>query len=214
MNANIILALESLPLLIGFLLTLPVGGKLAQPVLKVWPSLGSPRGRMTAGLVLICLSGLIIATHTYWIHEKITGTTSSFCASDSIFSCDDVIGHETYGYAPVIGLPWGLIGMGVFAALLYAAMMIQKEPDAPERTRMIYLLLLLSGGGIPVVLLLISYEVQIEKLCQYCTMAHLANVLVLVTSARVYRATQTNTWMEMSRDDLVLSTQRGRSEEA
>lgn len=214
MNANIILALESLPLLIGFLLTLPVGGKLAQPVLKVWPSLGSPRGRMTAGLVLICLSGLIIATHTYWIHEKITGTTSSFCASDSIFSCDDVIGHETYGYAPIIGLPWGLIGMGVFAALLYAAMMIQKEPDAPERTRMIYLLLLLSGGGIPVVLLLISYEVQIEKLCQYCTMAHLANVLVLVTSARVYRATQTNTWMEMSRDDLVLSTQRGRSEEA
>ena len=214
MNANIILALESLPLLIGFLLTLPVGGKLAQPVLKVWPSLGSQRGRMTAGLVLICLSGLIIATHTYWIHEKITGTTSSFCASDSIFSCDDVIGHETYGYAPVIGLPWGLIGMGVFAALLYAAMMIQKEPDAPERTRMIYLLLLLSGGGIPVVLLLISYEVQIEKLCQYCTMAHLANVLVLVTSARVYRATQTNTWMEMSRDDLVLSTQRGRSEEA
>ena len=214
MNANIILALESLPLLIGFLLTLPVGGKLAQPVLKVWPSLSSPRGRMTAGLVLICLSGLIIATHTYWIHEKITGTTSSFCASDSIFSCDDVIGHETYGYAPIIGLPWGLIGMGVFAALLYAAMMIQKEPDAPERTRMIYLLLLLSGGGIPVVLLLISYEVQIEKLCQYCTMAHLANVLVLVTSARVYRATQTNTWMEMSRDDLVLSTQRGRSEEA
>ncbi len=214
MNANIILALESLPLLIGFLLTLPVGGKLAQPVLKVWPSLGSQRGRMTAGLVLICLSGLIIATHTYWIHEKITGTTSSFCASDSIFSCDDVIGHETYGYAPIIGLPWGLIGMGVFAALLYAAMMIQKEPDAPERTRMIYLLLLLSGGGIPVVLLLISYEVQIEKLCQYCTMAHLANVLVLVTSARVYRATQTNTWMEMSRDDLVLSTQRGRSEEA
>jgi len=213
-NANIILALESLPLLIGFLLTLPVGGKLAQPVLKVWPSLGSQRGRMTAGLVLICLSGLIIATHTYWIHEKITGTTSSFCASDSIFSCDDVIGHETYGYAPIIGLPWGLIGMGVFAALLYAAMMIQKEPDAPERTRMIYLLLLLSGGGIPVVLLLISYEVQIEKLCQYCTMAHLANVLVLVTSARVYRATQTNTWMEMSRDDLVLSTQRGRSEEA
>lgn len=214
MNANIILALESLPLLIGFLLTLPIGGKIAQPVVNIWPSLGSPRGRMTAGLVLICLSGLIIATHTYWIHEKVTGTTSSFCASDSIFSCDDVIGHETYGYAPIIGLPWGLIGMGVFAALLYAAMMIQKEPDAPERTRMIYLLLLLSGGGIPVVLLLISYEVQIEKLCQYCTMAHLANVLVLVTSARMYRATQRSIWMEMSRADLVLSTQRGRSEEA
>ena len=123
---------------------------------------------MTAGLVLMCLSGLIIATHTYWIHEKITGTATSFCASDSIFSCDDVIGHETYGYAPVIGLPWGgLIGMGVFAALLYAAMMVQKEPDAPGRTRMLQMLMLLSGGGVPVILLLVSYELQIEKLCQY-----------------------------------------------
>lgn len=168
---------------------------------------------MTAGLVLICLSGLIIATHTYWIHQKITGTTSSFCASDSIFSCDDVIGHETYGYAPFIGLPWGLIGMGVFAALLYAAMMVQKEPDAPGRTRMLQLLLLFSGGGIPVIVLLVSYEIQIEKLCQYCTMAHLANVLVLVTSVRMHRAVQSNAWTDMSRDDIVAIAE-AQSEEA
>lgn len=213
MNANLILALESLPLFLGFLLTLPVGRTLAQPVFKVWPSLASPRGRMTAGLVLICLSGLIIATHTYWIHQKITGTTSSFCASDSIFSCDDVIGHETYGYAPFIGLPWGLIGMGVFAALLYAAMMVQKEPDAPGRTRMLQLLLLFSGGGIPVIVLLVSYEIQIEKLCQYCTMAHLANVLVLVTSVRMHRAVQSNAWTDMSRDDIVAIAE-AQSEEA
>lgn len=168
---------------------------------------------MTAGLVLICLSGLVISTHTYWIHEKITGTTTSFCASDSLFSCDDVIGHETYGYAPVIGLPWGLIGMGVFAALLYASMMVQKEPDAPGRTRMLQMLMLLSGGGVPVILLLISYEVQIEKLCQYCSMAHLANVLVLVTSVRMHRATLSNAWLEMSRDDLA-PVQQGSTEEA
>ncbi|HII18035.1 MAG: vitamin K epoxide reductase family protein [Euryarchaeota archaeon TMED141] len=213
MNANVILAVESLPLLLGFLLTLPVGGKIAQPVLNVWPSLASPRGRMTAGLVLICLSGLVISTHTYWIHEKITGTTTSFCASDSLFSCDDVIGHETYGYAPVIGLPWGLIGMGVFAALLYASMMVQKEPDAPGRTRMLQVLMLFSGGGVPVILLLISYEVQIEKLCQYCSMAHLANVLVLVTSVRMFRATQDDAWSRMARADLSPRVQ-GQSEEA
>ncbi|HII97008.1 MAG TPA: vitamin K epoxide reductase family protein [Candidatus Poseidoniaceae archaeon] len=213
MNANVILAVESLPLLLGFLLTLPVGGKIAQPVLNVWPSLASPRGRMTAGLVLICLSGLVISTHTYWIHEKITGTTTSFCASDSLFSCDDVIGHETYGYAPVIGLPWGLIGMGVFAALLYASMMVQKEPDAPGRTRMLQVLMLFSGGGVPVILLLISYEVQIEKLCQYCSMAHLANVLVLVTSVRMFRATQDDAWSRMARADLSPHVQ-GQSEEA
>lgn len=213
MNANVILAVESLPLLLGFLLTLPVGGKIAQPVLNVWPSLASPRGRMTAGLVLICLSGLVISTHTYWIHEKITGTTTSFCASDSLFSCDDVIGHETYGYAPVIGLPWGLIGMGVFAALLYASMMVQKEPDAPGRTRMLQVLMLFSGGGVPVILLLISYEMQIEKLCQYCSMAHLANVLVLVTSVRMFRATQDDAWSRMARADLSPRVQ-GQSEEA
>jgi len=168
----------------------------------------SPRGRMTAGLVLICLSGLVISTHTYWIHEKITGTATSFCASDSIFSCDDVIGHETYGYAPIIGQPWGLIGMGVFAALLYAAMMVQKEPDAQSRTRMLQLLMVFSGGGIPVVALLISYEVQIEKLCQYCTMAHLANVLVLVTSFRMYRATQSDAWSLMAKTDLLQKTKK------
>ena len=213
MNANLILALESLPLLVGFLLTLPVGGRLAQPVLSIWPSLASPRGRMTAGLVLMCLSGLIISTHTFWIHEKITGTATSFCASDSIFSCDDVIGHETYAYAPIIGQPWGLLGMGVFAALLFAAMTVQKEPDAPGRTRMLQLLMLISGGGIPVIFLLISYEIQIEKLCQYCTMAHLANVLVLVTSVRMFRATQDDAWSRMARTDLNPRVQ-GRSEEA
>ena len=202
MNANLILAFESLPLLIGFLLTLPVGGKLVQPVVNVWPSLMSPRGRMTAGLVLICLSGLVISTHTYWIHEKITGTATSFCASDSIFSCDDVIGHETYGYAPIIGQPWGLIGMGVFAALLYAAMMVQKEPEAPTSTRMLQVLMVFSGGGIPVIGLLVSYEIQIEKLCQYCTMAHLANVLVLVTSLRMFRATQSDAWRLMAKADV------------
>jgi len=162
----------------------------------------SPRGRMTAGLVLICLSGLVISTHTYWIHEKITGTATSFCASDSIFSCDDVIGHETYGYAPIIGQPWGLIGMGVFAALLYAAMMVQKEPEAPTSTRMLQLLMVFSGGGIPVIGLLVSYEIQIEKLCQYCTMAHLANVLVLVTSFRMFRATQSDAWRLMAKTDV------------
>ena len=103
--------------------------------------------------------------------------------------------------------------MGVFAALLYAAMMVQKEPDAPGRTRMLQVLLLFSGGGIPVILLLVSYEVQIEKLCQYCTMAHLANVLVLVTSVRMHRATQSSAWVDMSRDDVVPRTE-GRSEEA
>jgi uncharacterized membrane protein len=94
--------------------------------------------------------------------------------------------------------------MGVFAALLYAAMMVQKEPDAQSRTRMLQLLMVFSGGGIPIIGLLISYEVQIEKLCQYCTMAHLANVLVLVTSFRMFRATQSDAWSLMAKTDLSL----------
>ena len=61
-----------------------------------------------------------------------------------------------------------------------------------------------SGGGIPIIGLLISYEVQIEKLCQYCTMAHLANVLVLVTSFRMFRATQSDAWSLMAKTDLSL----------
>ena len=92
--------------------------------------------------------------------------------------------------------------MGVFAALLYAAMMVQKEPEAPTSTRMLQLLMVFSGGGIPVIGLLVSYEIQIEKLCQYCTMAHLANVLVLVTSFRMFRATQSDAWRLMAKTDV------------
>ena len=44
-------------------------------------------------------------------------------------------------------------------------------------------------------------------------MAHLANVLVLVTSVRMHRATQSSAWVDMSRDDVIPSTE-GRSEEA
>ena len=200
-NANLILAVEALPMMVGFLLTLPFGARLAPLMSKTWPSLGSVRGRQIAGLLLVMLSGLIVSAHTWWIHERLSQLGGEFCASDGLFSCDDVIGHDTYGYAPLIGLPWGLVGVGVFTVLLYAGLVLQKEPDAPNGRRAVQAMLLLTGGGMGVILLLVSYEIRIEKLCQYCSTAHLANVLVLVTSWRMWRMMENGTWSDAARPD-------------
>jgi uncharacterized membrane protein len=35
-------------------------------------------------------------------------------------------------------------------------------------------------AGIGVIGLLVSYEIEMEKLCQFCTMAHIANIVALV----------------------------------
>ncbi len=201
-NANVILAVEALPMLAGLLLTLPIGARCAPWLAIRWPSMASRRGRLMAGMLLIMLSGLIVSAHTWWIHERLTQMGGDFCASDGLFSCDDVIGHETYGYAPLIGLPWGLVGVGVFTVLIYAGLVLQKEPDAPNGKRAIQAMLLLTGGGMGVILLLVSYEVRIEKLCQYCSTAHLANILVLLTAWRCWRMMEAGTWKDAARPDV------------
>ena len=40
--------------------------------------------------------------------------------------------------------------------------------------------LLTTGIGVLVIGLLVSYEIQEEKICLYCTTAHIANVAALV----------------------------------
>lgn len=198
-NPNLILALEALPLLLGFLMTFPFGARFVAPFHGRWPSLATERGRMLAGMLLMGLSGFIVSTHTWWIHTRITQIGGSFCASDSVFSCDDVIGHEIYGYAPVIDQPWGLVGMLVFIVLLYATLVLQKEPESANGERAVLAMLLLTGGGMGVIALLVSYEIRIEKLCQYCTTAHVANVFMLISSWRVWRAMKDGAWTSMGR---------------
>ena len=173
---------------------------------------------MINGMLFSVLGGFTVSSHTYWIHQRISSQGSSFCSGSGLFSCGDVIGHEKYGYAPIIGIPWGLIGMGVFLVLLYMLLVLKNEPDsrleskkgkkvtrtdAKSKPELVTMLgLLFTGGGIPVIGLLIYYETQIHKICQYCSVAHIANVVVLVMFAVVFTKLKDDNWNSLSENDI------------
>ena len=45
-----------------------------------------------------------------------------------------------------------------------------------------------------VIALLVSYEVRMEKICQFCTMAHIANVLCLFGFWRAGKLHEAGAW--------------------
>ena len=216
--ANILLIPHILLILYGAILFSPLGKKIADLTKNIIKGNRSPRERMINGMLFSVLGGFTVSSHTYWIHQRISSQGSSFCSGSGLFSCGDVIGHETYGYAPIIGIPWGLIGMGVFLALLYMLLVLKNEPDsrleskkgknvtrtdAKSKPELVTMLgLLLTGGGIPVIGLLIYYETQIHKICQYCSVAHIANVVVLVMFAVVFTKLKDDNWNSLSEIDI------------
>ena len=216
--ANILLIPHILLILYGAILFSPLGKKIADLTKNFIKGNQSPRERMINGMLFSVLGGFTVSSHTYWIHQRISSQGSSFCSGSGLFSCGDVIGHETYGYAPIIGIPWGLIGMGVFLLLLYMLLVLKNEPDslleskkgkkvtrtdAKSKPELVTMLgLLLTGGGIPVIGLLIYYETQIHKICQYCSVAHIANVVVLVMFAVVFTKLKDDNWNSLSENDI------------
>jgi len=179
MDANLQLMFHWIPLLIGLHLMGPWGAGLAEKMSKRWPSMLTERGRKLGGLILVLFSGLTVSTHTFWIHNKLFELGGgSFCASGTLFDCDSVITSK-YGVDPVFGLPWGLVGMMAFTILLWCAISIAKEPIAPWVSRQLTIGRMVAGGGLFVIALLVFYEIKLETLCQYCTTAHIANIIAL-----------------------------------
>ena len=125
--ANILLIPHILLILYGAVLFSPLGTKIARLTKNVLKGNLNKQERMINGLLFTILGGFTVSSHTFWIHQRIASQGSSFCSGSGLFSCGDVIGHETYGYAPIIGVPWGLIGMGVFFVLLYLGLVLKKS---------------------------------------------------------------------------------------
>ena len=90
-----------------------------------------------------------------------------------------MIGNNDLNVDPVFGLSWGMIGMMVNAFLLFMVLVIKNEPNGEYTERFIKLGTIITGLGIFVVLLLVSYEIQESKICLYCTTAHIANIAAL-----------------------------------
>ena len=178
MNEDLILLLYIVPMLIGTLLMTSAGTSLGTALSSRYPSLIHRRRRHMLGLNIVTLVGFAISVPTLWITNKIS-EGGSVCSSATVFSCDDVLGNASYNVDPIFGVSWGLIGMFAFGTLLFLANTVAKEPDARWSERYMKFGFYLTAGGLLVIALLVSYEIEMEKICQYCTTAHVANVIAM-----------------------------------
>ena len=181
---NLLVAAYLIPTLFGLLLVVPFGKSIGDSLSSRFEILGSERGRITAGLQIIAFFGFAVSAQTFWISSKIS-EGGNFCSSSTVFNCDDLIGNSDLNVDPVFDLSWGIIGMIVNAFLLFMILVIKNEPNGEYTERFIKFGTLITGAGILVVLLLISYEIQESKICLYCTTAHIANIAALIGFLRL-----------------------------
>ncbi len=182
------------PTVIGLLLVLPLGRSIVTPFTERYTSLATERGRIFFGLILTCIAGAAVSFQTLWISSKISEAGGEFCSAGGVFSCDDVIGNTDYNVDPIFGLPWGGIGAVVFCILLYFAYSSFKEPNADWVSMHLKLGVLVTFSGFFVIALLVYYEIQMEKICQYCSTAHLANIAAFIGFFRLVRMNDSSTW--------------------
>ena len=55
----------------------------------------------------------------------------------------------------------------------------------------------MTGAGLLVIALLVSYEVRMGKICQFCTMAHIANVVSLFGFWRAGKLHEEGLWSDL-----------------
>lgn len=178
MATTLLLMCYAVPILIGLVLILPGTGSYFTGLSERFESLQTRRGRLFTGLNLTVFAGLAVSVQTQWIHAKVS-EGANFCASDTIFSCDDVIGNVDYNTVPFLDWPWGMVGFVTFSALLFMSYASSKEPNAKWVKNFLNLGSFVTVAGLGVIGLLISYELEMEKLCQFCTMAHIANIVAM-----------------------------------
>ena len=191
MSSNLIVAIYLIPTLIGFFIVTPWGSNLTNSLKERFPSLATTRGQLLGGLQLISFAGFAVSTQTLWISSKIS-EGGSFCSTNETFSCDDLLGNSELNADPIFGLSWGLIGMATFALLLFIVFVLQQERNHPFAERIINMGLLTTGIGILVIGLLVSYEIQEQKICLYCTTAHIANIAAFVGFFRLKKLFDNN----------------------
>jgi uncharacterized membrane protein len=178
MDSNTILAILSIPMVIGALLISPAGESLAASLSDKFPSLKTLRGRLLAGSTLIALSGFVIAAMTLWISNTIS-EGAGFCVANNIFSCDDVLGNEEYNKVPMLGIRWALFGIMIYTFFLWLLMSISKEPQADWVGTNIKLGFIVTSTGVLAIAWLMNAEYQMGKICPYCTAAHIGNLLLI-----------------------------------
>jgi len=192
-DQNLILAGYAVPLVFGLLLMTKAGDGFGEALSKRNPLLVHARRRHILGMNIVAFMGFVVSVHTLWISNKIS-EGANVCSTATVFSCDDVLGNSQYNVDPFFGISWGLIGMFAFGAIMFVSNSVGKEPDALWAESYMKYGMYMTGAGMLVIALLVSYEVRMEKICQFCTMAHIANVVCLFGFWKAGRMHEAGQW--------------------
>jgi uncharacterized membrane protein len=193
MNEYVILSFHAVIILYGVLLMTPLGDAFGSILVNKWPSTSTKRGRMLAGLMFVCTGGFTVSAHTLWMHNKLS-EGGSVCSGSSILNCDGLIGNPDYNTVPFIGQPWGLLGMVAFCVLLWIVVVVAKEPLAFSTPTFLKAGLGATIAGLPVIGLLVSYEIKEGLICPFCTTAHIANIIAMVAFFVLFKMYESDEW--------------------
>ena len=193
MNEYVVLSFHGAIILFGVLLLTPIGANLSSVLHSRYPSTTTKRGQLIAGMAFICFGGFTVSAHTLWMHNKLS-EGASVCSGDSILNCDGLIGNIAYNTDPLLGQPWGMIGMVAFTALMWIVIVIGKEPMSSQTPIFIKAGLGATIAGLPVIALLVSYEIKEGLICPFCTTAHIANILALIGFILLFRLYESGEW--------------------
>ena len=127
------------------------------------------------------------------MHNKLS-EGASVCSGNSILNCDGLIGNIAYNTDPFLGQPWGLVGMVAFTALMWLVITIAKDPMSPQTQLFIKAGLGATIAGLPIIGLLVSYEIKEGLICPFCTTAHIANIIALVGFILLAKLHDSNDW--------------------
>ena len=193
MNEYAILSIHGAVILFGVLLMSPFGSSISPFLHNRYPATTTRRGEILAGMVFVCLGGFTVSAQTLWMHNKLS-EGASVCSGNSILNCDGLIGNVAYNTDPLFGQPWGLVGMVAFTVLMWFVITIAKEPMSPQTPLFIKAGLGATLAGLPVIMLLVSYEIKEGLICPFCTVAHITNLIAMVGFFLLFRLEESDNW--------------------
>ncbi len=171
--------------LVFFLLVITAGCLIASPLgSKQLANLGRTR-RLVLGAFVVQIGGLLASVWTWMIHNQLAGAGSSgFCAAEGIVQCGSVIGDPYFSTDPIIGLPWGIIGLLAFSTLGYFTIAPYLDMESDWSKKFVGVAYWLSIPGIVGVVWLVIVELFLVEgaphICPYCTSVHIALIANLV----------------------------------
>ena len=87
-----------------------------------------------------------------------------------------------------------MIGMVAFTALMWLVITIAKDPMSPQTQLFIKAGIGATVAGLPIIGLLVSYEIKEGLICPFCTTAHIGNIIALVGFILLAKLHDSNDW--------------------